>query len=320
MKLLYIIGNGFDIALGMKTSYIDFYQYYLSQPSKDTDLINLKKDIEKHQYETWADLEMGLGKYTSSTSTPEVFLKCLEDIKMHLREYLKEQFDRRDYNRDYNKLLEELYSPETFLDDQVRTRFDSYLNRFESSYASRRDVSIITLNYTSTIEDILGSRTTYPILHLHGTLDDGMVVGVNNLQQISNKAFQDELDVIEGFVKPEYNDSCLNEKNSKARHLIENANIIVFFGTSLGYSDKSWWKMIGERMIDSKDVLLLAYFPYDKDKDVSLHPNYRRRWNNEYLKRLLYSLDIPIEEMSNVVDRVCIGLNKQIFALKKKSS
>lgn len=78
MRILYIIGNGFDISLGMKTGYPDFYRYYLSFSSKDDDITKLKDCIKDNKYETWADLEIGLGKYTSSISSPEIFLKCLE--------------------------------------------------------------------------------------------------------------------------------------------------------------------------------------------------------------------------------------------------
>lgn len=33
MKILYIIGNGFDLNLQLKTSYKDFYDYYKSTES-----------------------------------------------------------------------------------------------------------------------------------------------------------------------------------------------------------------------------------------------------------------------------------------------
>ena len=60
MNILFIIGNGLDIAMGLKTSYQGFFSHYLSIPSEDNDIITMKHDIQKHQYPTWADLEMGL--------------------------------------------------------------------------------------------------------------------------------------------------------------------------------------------------------------------------------------------------------------------
>jgi hypothetical protein len=33
MNILFLIGNGFDLNLGMKTRYVDFYNYYISNTS-----------------------------------------------------------------------------------------------------------------------------------------------------------------------------------------------------------------------------------------------------------------------------------------------
>ena len=46
MKILYIIGNGLDIAHHMKTSYQDFFTYYLALPSTDRDILAMKNDID----------------------------------------------------------------------------------------------------------------------------------------------------------------------------------------------------------------------------------------------------------------------------------
>ena len=35
MNIAYLIGNGFDLNLGLKTKYMDFYKYYLEQESKN---------------------------------------------------------------------------------------------------------------------------------------------------------------------------------------------------------------------------------------------------------------------------------------------
>ena len=321
MRILYIIGNGFDISLGMKTGYPDFYQYYLSQPSKDDDIINLKNSIKDNKYETWADLEIGLGKYTSSISSQEVFLKCLEDIRANLKVFLEKQFANRSYSPDPRKFVECFTAPGSFLDAQIELKYDLFLRTLEVSNASKKEVSIISLNYTNTIEDIMqGSNSGIQILHLHGTLDNGIVVGVNDLEQIENQSFRSDIDVKESFVKPEYNDSCLNDNNLKAKYYIDRADVIVFFGASLGESDKKWWRMIGGRLLDPQQSVLLVYFPYDKKKDVSAHPNYRRRWNNEYFVKLLNALEIPDERKADVEDRICIGLNKPLFKLNRRTN
>lgn len=76
MKITYIIGNGFDINLGLRTGYENFYNWYIGQSSKkDSDVVKKFKNeinnyIEKKGTEiNWSDLESGLGKYSSEVST-----------------------------------------------------------------------------------------------------------------------------------------------------------------------------------------------------------------------------------------------------------
>lgn len=64
MNVLFILGNGFDKAQGLATSYQEFYNDYLKlTPSSEIEA-RLKKEIQS-DYETWADLEEGLGKYSA---------------------------------------------------------------------------------------------------------------------------------------------------------------------------------------------------------------------------------------------------------------
>lgn len=72
MQILYLIGNGFDVNLGMKTKYTDFYKFYQEIETESTILKNLKKNINRKVI-TWSDLELRLGEYTQSLKTDEEF-------------------------------------------------------------------------------------------------------------------------------------------------------------------------------------------------------------------------------------------------------
>ena len=72
MVITHIIGNGFDINQGLKTSYKDFYRdYYLKQDSSESVIDELKSAISG-DIENWSDLELAIGKYTAhiASSTP----------------------------------------------------------------------------------------------------------------------------------------------------------------------------------------------------------------------------------------------------------
>lgn len=68
MNVVFIIGNGFDLRLGLPTSYPEFLAYYKKQkPIEDGSNIQEYKDkffarMEKGG-EEWKDLEIALGKF-----------------------------------------------------------------------------------------------------------------------------------------------------------------------------------------------------------------------------------------------------------------
>ncbi len=317
MNVLYIIGNGLDISLGMKTDYQSFYDYYQSLESQDSDIIQMKKSIKAGRFHTWADLEAGLGDYTKTFVFESSFLKCLNDIKRALVIYLSEQFKLRDYSVQ-NHFANDFYSPDDYLDDQVKLNYNSFLSRFSPAQI-KYNVKIVTLNYTNTIEDIFGKvrAETPSLLHLHGSLTEGMVMGVSDVNQIANEAFRDNRDVVEDFVKPSYNDACLNNNNVLCERWINQADLIVLFGTSLGETDRKWWRLIGSQIQKESRNLMLILFVYDKDKDLKLHPNHRLRWTEQYQEILLSKLEIPEEKKGLVLTRLCIGINKPIFQLSR---
>ena len=146
MNFLYIIGNGLDIALGLKTAYQDFYEYYVKQPSADENITLLKDSIKKEAYETWADLEIGLGKFSSQCLSEQAFMSCLNDIRRHLGSYLADQEARMKPVMGFNQFLQ---YPELYIEPDDLRLYKS----FSSAHIMSGDsLSLVTLNYTSTIE------------------------------------------------------------------------------------------------------------------------------------------------------------------------
>ena len=124
MNILYIIGNGLDIAHHMKTSYQDFFKYYLTIESSNKDVEAMKRNIDSHRYETWADLEMGLGFYASLCANKNVFLECLADIKTNLKEYLNKESEKIDLYKISS--FAGFHNPRLFLEPEPQGRYDMY--------------------------------------------------------------------------------------------------------------------------------------------------------------------------------------------------
>lgn len=310
-----------DIAHHMKTSYQDFFKYYLGQPSDDEDIRKMKEDIKSHRYETWADLEMGMGAYTSQCANKDVFMKCLTDIKSNLKIYLQKESEKIGLYRLSSR--SGFDNPGLFMDPEPRSRYDKFRRNNKNNIDILIDV--MTFNYTSTLESLLDykgvpikiSNTIIlnSIQHVHGMLNNMMVMGVNDSTQISNEGFNADMDVVEEFVKPEYNDACMNNKNGICEQLIQGAHVIVLYGTSIGLSDEKWWKLIGRR-IQTDNYPLLVYLPYDEKKNQMAEPNHLRRWTMEYVREIRDKFNVQLDEKV-LASRICVALNKCLFNIVK---
>lgn len=87
-NVTFLIGNGFDLNVGLKTRYIDFYKIYVIENENDSNIIrNFKKEIlrsEAHGWRNWMDFEVGMGQQSKNFKgeTPvEDFIECL--LSMH---------------------------------------------------------------------------------------------------------------------------------------------------------------------------------------------------------------------------------------------
>lgn len=93
MNILYILGNGFDKAQGLATTYKEFYKEWLKrEPESELEqkvLASIQGD-----YQTWADLEKGLGEYSAKWEDEQVFLDILKLFNIRLKEYLIAQNNR----------------------------------------------------------------------------------------------------------------------------------------------------------------------------------------------------------------------------------
>jgi len=310
MNYLYIFGNGFDMALGLRTSYPDFYKYYLEKPSENEIIARLKESIGMQNNKTWADLEIGLGQFSLECPSVDAFLLCLNDIKDNLAKYLTEQEAGMVLHSGLDSFL---HRPESCLEPLDSMRFDSFCSTYRRTYSSENRYNIVTLNYTKTTEKLLLSIDDKHInspFHIHGNISN-MVLGVNDESQIAKLDFAKDLEFREEFSKPEYNAACRNARNETFSRMIKDANIIVIYGASMGLSDQKWWDAIGKRLMSN--TVSVLYFPYDEKKDCVRHENHRDRWIKSYFSELMKKLKINDENVPSVEDRVFIGINKSFL-------
>jgi len=93
MNIVFILGNGFDLNIGLNTSYLDFYSFYKNTPSS-TSLIKKFKNEISADLENWSDLEKSFGEYTSKLNSKNEFFEVFYDVVDNLSEFIgQQQFD-----------------------------------------------------------------------------------------------------------------------------------------------------------------------------------------------------------------------------------
>jgi hypothetical protein len=145
-------------------------------------------------------------------------------------------------------------------------------------------------------------------------LDDTILLGVNDEQQIANDLFKTEPAVRDYLIKKEAIASMRTYNELLCENYINTSDIIVLFGVSLGATDMYLWDKIVKRM-NGLNMPLLVYFQHSKE----VIPNTRRQLLGRKMvavRKFLYDrMRIPEKLQSEA--RILIGYNKDIFKIKR---
>jgi len=328
MNITYIIGNGFDVNLGLKTRYQDFYDYYQNQPSPSEEVKQLKAHIDRNK-ENWADLELALGEYTSNFKDSNSATKVMEDLCDHLTEYLKLQSFLIPQSNE--KLKEEmlrcLANPNEFFLPADREQIRSY---YSNSLLAHSKITILSLNYTPSIERILDYKDNqpisidsndswlgygtevHPVLHPHHTLDvdDTILVGLNDESQIANQTLCNNETFKENFIKPACNKMLSSGIEKQCSDVINNSDLFVVFGSSLGATDKLWWQKIANRMVNSNSLLLLFIYDHKMKRTCRRLGEQKRTVINNFVSHLEGYTDTQSEDIKR---KTLVSFNSGIF-------
>jgi hypothetical protein len=285
MNITYFLGNGFDVSYGLKTRYSDYYEYLSEQitvsKNKDTNNKNSPEKIvqdivtqlnDKQKVKQWSDFEIGLGKYISENAqvSTEDFIEAKQLLEKYLLECLRKKntdeqniFSINDVNGFYDNLLnpfkkckpsdEEFFS--TFFKDKINFNF-------------------LTLNYTFTLENLLsqipnenGKYKFEKPVHLHGTLTDGIIFGINNAVQLNNGDRQKDKQLTDLLLKPIAVKAKKDRTIEKFGKILQDSDLLIFFGVSFGETDLFWWNRIVAWLFGSSSRKLLVFCHNDDHTD-----------------------------------------------------
>lgn len=321
MKVTYILGNGFDLNFGLKSSYHDFYKYYVQQDCESDAVDSLKKRLRTYLNEgnenneeniNWSDLELALGKYTTEVESVAEYILLLRDINKHLNTYLTLQ------NKLFNpeeglleSIVKDFMVPVRYLYGDGREFIEQDWSEWIQN-GHEPEYNVLTFNYTLIAEQIIGlseKKKEFDVLHIHGVLGNA-ILGLNSVSQIHNTKFQDSSDLVNRMVKPIVNSEDRGLTRQRINDEIMSSNYIVVFGASLGPTDEEWGRKIGEAL-QSDDTYLL-YFTFDDVADTSTSTE-RCVISKKYKQELKNKLGLSEDIFEDVQSKIFIGCNTELF-------
>ena len=325
INTVFLIGNGFDRNLELKTSYLEFYDYYLKQDASNNKVVsNLRKNIKTNK-KTWSDLELRLGTYTDNIHSLEELEVAIFDLVGHLRAYLEKIEKSTDYSCfSREKLLKDLANPERVLLPSHQRSIREFKNKFSGNQFVQ--VQILTFNYTRTVENILegkfknieiaktGNQTIKlkGIEHIHGYVDQRLILGVNDINQISNSSLREIPECVDLLAKPKHNEQLGHLKDEFCLQQIANATVIYIFGSSIGETDKMWWEAIGNR-IGQNCCLVIYYRAKHTDGNEQIREIHRAR---ELVDSFLSFTNLDDQQKTKAKDYIYPATTDDLFKLK----
>ncbi len=286
MNITFLIGNGFDLNLGLKTRYTDFLKVYKASVADDGKGVRFLKEqmCDEETSPLWSNAEVAFGlstaQYKEKGLNADDFIGSHEDFCVHLADYLSKEQKRIDFIE---------------LKPQIVKGFVSALKNYTKGFREAEEMQIkqtidvisggftynfINFNYTDTLDqcisavrvtkDVLGTRrysnTNYgnsigKSIHVHGTITSSMVLGVNDATQIADSSIFDGYgeEYISSLIKQHTNEMNRENTDQKAFDILKTSDLIYVYGMSTGITDKLWWERICQMMREKKTLHLILH-------------------------------------------------------------
>jgi len=323
VKVTFIIGNGFDIKFGLNSKYIDVYDGYVKTSSANENLKKFKSMIAS-DYETWADFEIAMGRMASEFKTENDFRECITDFSKYLNDYLVNEENSVWAKYSLNECVIEFHKSKDGFYKGLRNNDRDYIDRLISNDII--EYSFICLNYTSILKRIVdsvfsssgGMRTDLymdDFVHIHGRLDEDLVLGVDNEQQINNYGFSLSERTKRAFIKPKLNESFDSGRVSRAEKCINESDIICVFGASLGDSDLTWRNKISNWLKSNANARLII-FDYKYTEKQGLLPSEKMDDEDDARLDFLELINEYAGESNELFNRIYFPIGHSIFNFK----
>ena len=284
MNVTFLIGNGFDLHLGLKTRYSQFLHWYVETSSADLDIFAFKEGLKAESSSGlwWSDAEIAMGamfgEYTDENI--EKYYKCIRDFKQQLVVYLHSEQERCDYSNRTEIAKKFRYFLQTYQSEIMLNQSAEYFQRKNENAF----FFFINFNYTDTLMNIIqccgGPRgvignyeyaggsyldSIREVIPIHGDLSSSIIMGVNDESQIRNNEGVLSPKAQRTLIKPAVNKALNRSEDTRAEKAIANSDSIVLYGLSIGETDQKWWNLLREWMLRSATHRIVLFARSNQD-------------------------------------------------------
>lgn len=244
MSKVYLLGNGFDINLGLKSRYQDFADSSYWPFSLDTGRrMGAFLNEKKSEVDTWFDLESLLGQYALMASSHTISPEILKEDQCS-----------------YNELVESFNDYITQQQNTVQPNSNSIAAHLVQQFAADpSQPKIYTFNYTDLnfLCQNITKRNRFECNHVHGTCNDrSIIMGFGDDLRDVNPAYN----FMRKSFRPKYNPPHIIQEMLKAQ-------TVVMFGLSMGNVDYSYFDFFFKHisipelsvLSEMKRVIIFAY-------------------------------------------------------------
>ena len=338
VNITFLIGNGFDIGLGLKTRYENFYDVYSTPNEEDSEHLQVfksalrkyqsEKDQKKGKIVDWADFEKTFGDYSKNFKDGEQYkyIELFENFVEEFNAYLQQEENKVDYSN--KKLIADTMKEGVTKYFYIRKEDTEIIQNRYNSLRGERIYNFVSFNYTKTIDscaDILkeslkndGNRKVGGVFHIHGYVEENMIMGIDNPSQISNPVFVNDLDIIREIVKPEQNKEAKTNYEKDVISTINASHIICIYGMSIGETDRKWWTAISKWLVSDPNRLLVILGHDDKYDKRFTHS--QRKVVTSLVDKFLDNTDLDDNQKEKIRDKVLVGMNYDVFSMKLRKN
>ena len=247
-KVLYIIGNGFDLHYGLETG-VNTFKNILSQKYIDTVGINALELFDAYGVD-WGEYEMSLS---------DLDLKSVQDLIMTYPDYLSDhESDREDCIYNTNMHINQLTDAVSdSLHEMIQNANSQLRNLNYNELLPINECSpIVSFNYTSTLELLYGIKA----YHIHGLYEEGdnLIFGYkdmnskNLLSRLEEDYYVDaQIDSINQLYA-EFKKKIQIYQLEEYLNQIGDVDIVIVYGHSMSIVDYEYFVMINKLLSPSE--------------------------------------------------------------------